>query len=102
MISVRHARSVILALVTCLSLALWTDAQIRILWRVLLLSWDRPATQAQDEASVQEPVHTNPEREVESAVLPVHDKGTHHVLYLPKSRARAAAAPCLTRAPPSA
>ena len=102
MISVRHVRSVILALAICLSLDLWIDAQVRMFCGALLLSSDRLVTQAQDEASAQESVHSDPEREAERAVLPVHDKGKRHVLYLLTPRARHAAAACLTRAPPSA
>jgi hypothetical protein len=97
----RYPRSVILVFATYLSLALWTDVQARVFARALHLSWDRPATQTQGDASVQESVDTDPEGEVERVVLPVHDKGKHHLLDLPKSHARAAVAACLTRAPPS-
>jgi hypothetical protein len=84
------------------ALDLWTGADIGILWRVPLLSADGHATQVQYEASAEEFLDTDPERAIEGAVLPVHDKGTRHVFDLSESRPRASDAACLTRAPPSA
>jgi hypothetical protein len=102
LISVRHALSIFFILAMYLSLHLWVHAQLRIVSHALSLSSDHAALHVEDETSAQEYVRTDPGRDAERAVLPVHDKGKQHVLDLPESPAGAARAACLTRAPPAA
>lgn len=98
----RRALAVFLVLLGCLATGLATASQTRMLWRALVLSWDLPATQAQDELSVQASLHTDPSRDIERAVVPRDDRGQPHLCETVLGRSSAACAAGLSRSPPSA
>jgi hypothetical protein len=98
----RRGLSVMLVALACSALALCAEGEMRIFWRSLVLSWDLPATQAQDELRVQASLSTDPSREVQQAVVPDADDGHRHVA---ESRLNVSLSPAsarLTRSPPSA
>lgn len=98
----RRSLGVVLVLLACVAASLCAAAEIRILARALVLSWDLPATQAADELSVQASLHADPSTEARRAVEPVPDSGRPHAIPAPFEQSRPAAAACLTRSPPSA
>jgi hypothetical protein len=98
----RRLSGVALLLLACVAASLCAAAEMRILARALVLSWDLPATQAADELSVQASLYTDPSTEARRAVEPVPDRGRPHAVHTPLERSRPAATACLTRSPPSA
>jgi hypothetical protein len=100
--NVRRGVSTILVVLACSALAFCAEGEIRILWRALILSWDLPTTQAQDELRVQASLYTDPSREVQRAIVPPADDGQRHVPDTGLDASPSAGAARLTRSPPSA
>lgn len=99
--NVRRSVSVLLVVLASCAAAMCAEGESRILWRALVLSWDLPATQAQDELRVQASLYTDPSKEVRRAVVLAADDRQRHV---PDSGPRASQHPGaarLTRSPPS-
>jgi hypothetical protein len=98
----RRILSGLLVLVACVSLALCTASELRIFWRALVLSWDRPATQGLDELGVQALLDGDPQGDVQKAVLPVDANPRRHRPDTPLARLGIACRSDLSRSPPSA
>jgi hypothetical protein len=98
----RRSLAALHVLLACVAIGLGTASQARILWRALVLSWDLPATQAQDELSVQASLHTDPSQDIERAIVPRRDRGQPHPCVTAPGHSSAACAAGVTRSPPSA
>jgi hypothetical protein len=98
----RRSLAALLVLLACVATGLGTAGQARILWRALVLSWDLPATQAQDELSVQVSLPADPSEEIERAIVPRQDRGQPHPGETAPGPSSAACSAGLTRSPPSA
>jgi hypothetical protein len=94
--------AVLLALVALVAIGLSVQGELNILLRALVLSWDYPVTQAQDELRVLASPYADPCEEVQRRVLPVRGTGARYVTDR-SSRHECCCCPALpTRAPPSA
>jgi hypothetical protein len=98
----RRAVALALTVLACLATGLATAGQTRILWRAFVLSWDLPATQAQDELSVQASLHRDPSAEIQRAIVPCDGRGQPHLGETAPGCSSAACAAGLTRSPPAA
>jgi hypothetical protein len=98
----RRALALALVVLAALFTGLATAGHTRILWRALVLSWDLPATQAQDELSVQASVQADPSGDIERAVIPGDDRGQRHACETVSGGSSARPTAGLTRSPPSA
>ncbi|HEX5814705.1 MAG TPA: hypothetical protein VF010_05205 [Methylomirabilota bacterium] len=98
----RRVLSGLLVVVACVSLALFTASELRIFWRALVLSWDRPATQGLDELGVQALLDGDPQGDVQKAALPVDASPRRHRPDTALTRLGIACRGDLSRSPPSA
>jgi hypothetical protein len=98
----RRAHSALLVFVACVALAHVTAGELRIFWRSIVLSWDRPATQGLDELSVQATLDADPQGEVQRAALPVDGNPRRHVADATPSSRSSINGSTPSRSPPSA
>jgi hypothetical protein len=96
-------RAVVLTVaVACLTLAVATDDDIRLLSYAFVNSWDSAATRTQDLLANADFVHLDVAAIVRQAALPVRDGGRQHAADVPSVAPRVSCKASLSRSPPSA